>query len=103
MSENDRLLRTATLCAEVLARQGIKYRAATLVLFGMVEADLTYWESLTCFADWERQHDGVRFPVERWHSEVCYQLIKAWIIEPPAQWLEVMAGEVKQLADGIPA
>ena len=103
MSENDRLLRTATRCAEVLARQGIEYRAATLVLFGMVEAGLTYWESLTCFVDWERQHDGVRFPVERWHSEMCYRLIKAWIIEPPAQWFGVMAVEVEQFADGVSA
>lgn len=103
MNEEVRVLRAATLCAEVLARQGIKHRAATLVLFGMVEGGLTYWESLACFADWERQHDGVRFPVERWHSEVCYLMIKAWIVEPPAQWFEVMAAEVRQLADGIPA
>lgn len=93
----------AKRCSEALARQGIEYRAATMVLFGMVAEDVTYWESLRCFADYERVHEGISFAPERWHSEICYRLIKAWIIEPPAQWFEVMAGEVRAIADGISA
>lgn len=96
--ELDYELRTAERCRKVLARQGIQNRACTMVLFGMVVEGLTFDQALLAFADYE-ELGGDKWPPERWRSEICYRMLKAWILEPPGQWFEMMAGEVMNYAD----
>ena len=91
MSEHINELRCANACRVALALDGIEHRGCIMVLFAMVDEGLSYQEALEAWSAYE--FDGGWAP-ERWHNEICYHLIKAWIIETPAQYFDRKMEEV---------
>lgn len=93
-------LKLCLKCKKALERYGIRDKASTMVLYGMVRNGLFYWESLK---DWAAYEFEGSWPVERWHAEICYRMLKAWILEPAPQFFEMLAQEVQDTEDGISA
>lgn len=84
-------LKTANAAREALARDGIHDRACTMVLFAMLHEDMCYVEAVKAWAAYE---NGGAWPPERWHSEICYRLVKAWIDECPGLYFDRKVEEV---------
>lgn len=78
----------------------VDYRPATMVLYHMALTGSTYREALEVWAEYE--FDGAWSP-ERWHSQICYRLLKAWVTEPAAQWFDCRAQEVRDNASRVHA
>lgn len=91
MSDVSQELRCCAACREALARDGINHRACIMVLFAMVYDGMSYIEALEAWARYE--FDGGWDP-ERWHNEICRELIRAWQIEPPGLYFDRKAEEV---------
>ena len=91
MSEIDNELRAANACRQVLARHGIVNRACTLVLFAMVDADLSYIEAVQQWAEYETPGGWDAF---RWHTELCRVLLLNWVHESPGPFFDKLAEEV---------
>lgn len=84
-------LRLANASREALARDGISDRACVMVLFAMLNEDIGYEDALKV---WARYENGGCWSAQRWHSEICYQLLKAWITESPGLYFDRKAEEV---------
>lgn len=84
-------LRVANAAREALARDGIRDRACTMVLYAMLSEDIGYEDALKLWAVYE---NGGSWAPERWHSEICYRLLKAWITESPGLYFNRKAAEV---------
>lgn len=89
----------------------ITYRPIVMVVFGMaLDERRTYEQVLQDWADYEQMGENHhRWPASRWHSEICYRLLKAEAEIPggvlggiPA-WMQQRAKEVRELADRISA
>lgn len=92
--EDVKLLRICSHCRGELEFWGIRHRACVMVLLAMVmEPRLTYREALKLWAEYE--FDGA-WPPERWHSEICYHMLKAWVTEPPEQFFDELAQKVRK-------
>lgn len=84
-------IRACNAAREALARDGIHDRACTMVLFAMLVEGLCYVEAVKAWAAYE---SGGIWPPERWHSEICYRLLKAWILESPGLYFDRKVEEV---------
>ena len=83
----------------------ITYRPIVMVVFGMaLDERRTYEQVLQDWADYEQVDEGHHWPACRWHSEICYRLLKAGA-EPErvSDWMKQQAKEVRELADRISA
>lgn len=103
----DKLLERESAAAAVRhlwQEHGITYRPIVMVVFGMACApDTTYWEVLEIWAQYVAECDGFpAWPASRWHSEICYKLLKAGYAGPSAEaWMKDRAREVREIANGI--
>jgi transposase len=93
-----RELRCAAAARSVLADHGVSYDPAVMVLFDMALKGCGYREAVD---DWAAHKEA--WSASRWHSEICYQLLKAGIEERTANWFAERREEVVRLADGISA
>ena len=83
----------------------ITYRPIVMVVFAMaLDERRSYEHVLQEWAEYE-QIEGGYWPASRWHSEICYRLLKAGVDAKgdAAAWMQQQAKEVRQLADGISA
>lgn len=85
----------------------IAYKPIVMIVYDMaVSPGKPYWEAL---ADWAAYEDFgnalLQWPACRWHSEICYRLLKAGadVPEGVAAWFAERAREVRAIADGISA
>lgn len=83
----------------------ITYRPIVMVVFGMaLDERRTYEQVLQDWADYEQVDEGHHWPACRWHSEICYRLLKAGVdTDSAAAWMQQRAKEVRELADRISA
>lgn len=83
----------------------ITYRPIVMVVFGMaLDERRTYDQVLQDWADYEQVDEGHHWPASRWHSEICYRLLKAGAdTDSAAAWMQQRAKEVRELADRISA
>ena len=83
----------------------ITYRPIVMVVFGMaLDERRTYEQVLQDWADYEQVGEGHHWPSSRWHSEICYRLLKAGAdTDSTAAWMQQQAKEVRELADRISA
>lgn len=81
--------RCAAACREALARDGITHRACVMVLFAMALDGLSYVEAVKEWAEFDGGWDA-----HRWHTEICYHLLKAWITEAPGLYFDKKVEEV---------
>lgn len=93
-----RELRLAAAARSVLVKYGVSYDPAVMVLFDMALKGCGYREAVD---DWTAHKEA--WSASRWHSEICYQLLKAGIEERTANWFAERREEVVRLADGISA
>lgn len=91
-------------------RHRITYKPIVTIVFDMAldssrsyEAALEDWAATQCGPP-EQPIAGKRYswPASRWHSEICYRLLKAGEECPGgvAAWFKAEAKEVRQLAEG---
>lgn len=83
---------------------GITYMPIVMVVFGLACApDTTYWEVLEMLTQYVAGRDGLpAWPVNRWHSEICYKLLKSGYDGASVEgWMEERAKEVRDIANGI--
>ena len=92
--EIERELRRAKQCQIALLRHGVKDRACTMVLYTMLSEGMLYRDALDCWAEYEL--GGIWAP-ERWHSEICYALLRAGLQVHPDIWFGQLVGEVAAL------
>lgn len=81
----------------------ITYRPIVMVVFGMaLDERRTYRQVLQDWADYEEVKEGLHWSATRWHSEICYRLLKAGV-EPErvSDWMKQQAKEVRELADRV--
>ena len=84
---------------------GITYHPIIQIVCEMaLDRSLGYDEALEEWAATEL--DGANFgcwPASRWHSEICYRLLKTGreITGSVADWMEERAKEVRAIADGV--
>lgn len=99
--------RCAAAAREVTGRCGVNYRPVVMIVFDMaLSPGKPYREAL---ADWAAYEDFgnalLQWPACRWHSEICYRLLKAGadVPEGVAAWFDERAREVRAIADGVSA
>lgn len=83
----------------------ISHRPIIMVVFAMaLDEKRTYRQVLKEWAAYEEVKEGHHWTATRWHSEICYRLLKAGA-EPErvSDWMRQAAEEVRKLADGISA
>jgi len=94
----------------LLQRHRITYKPIVTIVYDMAldssrsyEAALKDWAATQCGPP-EQPIAGKRYswPASRWHSEICYRLLKAGEECPGgvAAWFEAEAKEVRQLVEG---
>lgn len=99
MNENfERELRYWHAARRILAKYGVAYRTAIMVLFDMALKGCGYREAVD---DWTAYKET--WPASRWHSEICYRLLEAGIEDRTANWFAERREEVVRLADGVSA
>lgn len=99
MSEGSaRERRIAAAALRTLARYGVAGVPATMILFCMAAEGMRYHEALAEWAAFKATYSECR-----WHSEVCYALLKAGIEERAADWFAARVREVKEIENGISA
>lgn len=84
---------------------GITYRPIVQIVAEMaLDRSLRYAEALE---DWAKakalETPCGCWPSSRWHSEICYRLLKvdARVEGGAAAWMEARAKEVRAIADGV--
>ena len=86
---------------------GITYKPIVEVVAEMaLDRSLRYWEALEEWATVKALETPCGcWPATRWHSEICYRLLKvdAKVDGGAAAWIEARAKEVRAIADGISA
>lgn len=91
MSETTIELKAAERCRVALARHGIHDRACTMVLFAMVDGDLSYVEAVKAWAEYETPGG---WDAMEWHNQIGCCLIRAWVDESPGLFFDKVAEEV---------
>lgn len=86
----------AAAAHSVLASHGVSYGPAVMVLFDMALKGCGYREAVDDWAGFKET-----WTASRWHSEICYRLLKAGIEERAANWFAERCEEVVRLADGV--
>lgn len=84
----------------------ITYRPIVMVVFAMALYEgKSYEEALEDWADYEQVDEGHHWPASRWHSEICYRLLKAGAEAAGGvpDWMQQRAKEVRELADRVSA
>lgn len=89
-----RELRCAAAARSVLAKYGITYQPAVMVLFDMVLEGCTYRQAL---ADWTAFKET--WGETRWQSEICFRLLQAGIEERAGNWFAARAREAREIAN----
>lgn len=82
---------------------GANRRPVTMIVFDMaVSPGKPYKDSLL---DWAAYEDEPMWTAHRWHTEICFWLLKDGQEVPDgvAAWFEEQAREVRRLADGVSA
>lgn len=82
----------------------ITYRPIVMVVHAMaLDEGRTYEQVLQDWAAYEKV-GGSYWPASRWHSEICYRLLKAGVeLDDVKDWMQQQAKEVRELANGISA
>lgn len=83
----------------------ITYRPIVMVVHAMaLDERRTYRQVLQDWAEYEEVKEGHHWSASRWHSEICYRLLRAGA-EPErvSDWMKQQAKEVRELADRISA
>lgn len=93
MKETIKEMEIAKLCSQALACDGIAQWDATLLLFAMVYGGVEYQEAMEVVADY------IAWAPERLHSQFCYALLNAGLLERPSSYFERKAKEVAASAD----
>ena len=95
MDERER--RIAAAARTHLARIGLNYRPAVMILYCMAAEGYDYRH---CLEEWAAYEDTPTWTPDRWHSEMCYMLLKskAEVVGGVAAWFEEQAKEVRRLA-----
>lgn len=91
MSEVTQEIRCCYVCQQQLAKHGVHDRACTMVLFAMVQEGISYVEAVKAWAEYETPGG---WDAHRWHSEICYVLLRAWVDEAPGVFFDKMVEEV---------
>lgn len=83
----------------------ITYRPIVMVVHAMaLDEKRTYRQVLQDWAEYEEVQEGHHWPASRWHSEICYRLLKAGAdTDSVPDWMQRAAEEVRELADRISA
>lgn len=99
--------RKAVRCAAVMhlwQKHGITYVPIVEIITEMaLDRSLRYQEALEDWATAKAEEDFFPWPSSRWHSEICYRLLKvdARVEGGAAAWMEARAKEVRAIADGV--
>lgn len=95
--------RIARAVIEHMTALGANRRPIVMIVFDMaVTPGKPYRDAL---ADWAAYEDEPVWPADRWHTEICYWLLKSRqeVPEGVAAWFDKQVGEVLQLAGRISA
>lgn len=97
----ERLFRAAT--QHLWQCRRITYRPIVMIVFGMaLDERRTYEQVLRDWAEYEQVSECHHWPARRWHSEICYRLLKANAdTHCVSAWMQQQAKEVRELADRI--
>ena len=84
MAENEVQLRAISeRCCQALAALGIHDEACLMILYYMVAQGGSYYRGVRLYTAFANKRCGVSWSVERFHSEVCYRVLKAGIQQHP--------------------
>lgn len=101
MGEWRRAIRSAAIM-HLWQEYGITYEPIVEIVTELaLDRSLRYREALEDWAEAKAEEDAFAWPASRWHSEICYRLLKveAKVEGGAAAWIEARAKEVRAIAD----